>query len=137
MSMNKIEFLGAGIGAREKGYVMHELSVTTNLLNLALSTLEEQHLTKIHTISLKIGVMQGYEEKWLQHYFNRLSKGTPAEDAVLHIEMIPIVFRCRDCGREFAFDAHGTDDCSCPDCHGFSYDMISGKEFMIESMEAS
>ena len=116
---------------------MHELSVTTNILNLALSMLEEQHLKKIHIITLKIGVMQGYEEKWLQHYFNRLSKGTPAEDAVLHIEMIPIVFRCRDCGREFAFDAHGTDDCSCPDCHGFSYDMISGKEFMIESMEAS
>ena len=35
--MNKIEFLGAGIGAREKGYVMHELSVTTNLLNLAFT----------------------------------------------------------------------------------------------------
>ena len=62
---------------------------------------------------------------------------TPAEGAVLQIEMMPIVFRCRDCGREFAFDAHGTDDCSCPACHGLSYDMISGKEFLIESMEAS
>ena len=116
---------------------MHELSVTTRLLNLALAKLEEQQLTKIHTITLKVGVMQGYEEKWLQHYFDHLTKGTPAEGAVLHIEMVPIVFRCRDCGREFAFDAYGTDDCSCPECHGFSYDMISGKEFLIESMEAS
>ena len=116
---------------------MHELSVTTNILNLALSMWEEQHLKKIHTITLKVGAMQGYEEKWFQHYFHHLAKGTPAEDAVLHIEMIPIGFRCRDCGREFAFDAHGTDDCSCPGCHGFSYDMISGKEFLIESMEAS
>lgn len=116
---------------------MHELSVMTSLLNLSLAKLEEQHLTKIHTISLKVGVMQGYEERWLQHYFNELSRGTSAEGAILHIEMTPIVFRCRECGREFAFDAHGSDDCSCPKCHGFSYDMISGKEFMIEQMEAS
>ena len=71
-----------GIYTFEKGYVMHELSVTTNLLNLALSMLEEQQMTKIHTISLKVGVMQGYEEKWLQHYFDYLTKGTPAEGAV-------------------------------------------------------
>lgn len=116
---------------------MHELSVTTNILNMALSKLSEQKMTQIHSISLKVGVMQGYEEKWLQHYFDRMSKGTAAEGAMLHITMVPIVFRCRDCGTEFAFDAHGTDDCSCPGCHGLSYDMISGKEFMIESMEAS
>ncbi len=116
---------------------MHELSVTTNVLNLALSMMEEQHLTKIHSISLKIGEMQSYEEKWLQHYFDHVTKGTAAEGAALHIETVPITFRCRTCGCEFQFDAHGKDDCSCPGCHGFSYDMISGKEFMIETMEAS
>jgi hydrogenase nickel incorporation protein HypA/HybF len=99
--------------------------------------LEEQHLTRIHSISLRIGVMQGYETKWMQHYFDRLAKGTPAEGASLLVEAVPIRFRCRDCGREFEFDAYGTDDCSCPACHGFSYDMISGKEFLIEQMEAS
>ena len=55
---------------------MHELSVTTNILNLALSMLEEQHLTKIHSIALKVGVMQGYEERWLQHYFVCQHHGT-------------------------------------------------------------
>ena len=34
----------------KKGYVMHELSVTTNILNVALSMLEEQHLKKIHSL---------------------------------------------------------------------------------------
>ncbi len=116
---------------------MHELSVATRILNLALQSLEQQHLTKVHTISLKVGVMLGYEPQWMQHYFEKIAKGTPAEGAKLLVELMPIVFRCRDCGREFAFDAHGTDDCSCPDCHGFSYDMISGKEFEIEQMEAS
>ena len=71
---------------------MHELSVTTNMLNLALSMLEEQHLTKIHTISLKIGVMLGYEEKWLQHYFDHLTEGTAAEGASLRIEIFPIIY---------------------------------------------
>ncbi|MBO5247037.1 MAG: hydrogenase maturation nickel metallochaperone HypA [Eubacterium sp.] len=116
---------------------MHELSVTTNILNLALEKLKEQELTQIHSISLKIGVMQGYEKQWMQHFFERLSKGTPAEGARLEVEIVPITFRCRDCGCEFAFDAHGTDDCSCPGCHGISYEMISGKEFSIEQMEAS
>lgn len=116
---------------------MHELSVTTRILKLALSKLEEQKLTKIHSITLKIGAMQDYEEKWLQHYFNYLTPATPAEGASLHIEKTPIVFRCKMCGQEFAFDAHGADDCSCPGCHSFSYEMISGKEFLIEHMEAS
>lgn len=102
---------------------MHELSVPARILNLALQGLEQQHLTKIHTISLKTGVMQGYEPQWMQHYFGKIAKGAPAEDAQLLVTLTSIVFHCRDCGREFAFDAHGTDDCSCPNCHGFSYDI--------------
>ncbi len=116
---------------------MHELSVATKILHLAVQQLEEQGMTKIHTISMKVGVMQGYEPQWMQHYFEKIAKGTPAEGAQLRVTLSPIVFRCRDCGEQFAFDAHGTDDCSCPGCHGFSYDMISGKEFEIESMEVS
>lgn len=116
---------------------MHELSVTTNILKLALSQLQEQNLTKIHSITLTMGAMQDYEEKWLQHYFNYLTKDTPAEGATLKINRAPIVFRCKECNTQFAFDAHGTDDCSCPGCHGFSYEMISGKQFLIEQMEAS
>lgn len=116
---------------------MHELSVTTRILDLALTELEAQKLTRIHKISLKVGVMQGYEPKWMQQYFARLAAGTAAEGAELSVELVPITFRCRDCGHVFPADARGTDDCSCPQCHGFSYEMISGKEFTMEQMEAS
>lgn len=116
---------------------MHELSVATKILDLALAQLREQQLDRIHRIDLRVGVMQGYEPKWMQHYFDRLAADTPAAGAVLCVESVPITFCCRDCGHVFALDVHGTDDCSCPQCHGFSYDMVSGKEFLIERMEAS
>lgn len=116
--------------------IMHELSMISSILKSAVKVMEQQGLTRIYSITLKIGAMQDYEEKWLQHYFNYVTPGTPAEGAALHIHKTPIRFRCRACATEFEFDAHGTDDCSCPGCHGFSYDMISGKEFLIEYMEA-
>lgn len=116
---------------------MHELSVATRILHIAQQQLELQGLKTIHTISMRVGVMQGYEPKWMQHYFEKIAKGTPAEGARLVVELVPIMFRCRSCGHEFAFDAHGTDDCSCPQCHSFSYDMISGNEFEITQMEVS
>lgn len=115
---------------------MHELSVTSSILKLAVKEMENQGLTKIRSITLTIGAMQDYEEKWLQHYFNYVTPGTPAEGAALYIHKTPIRFKCRDCETEFEFDAHGTDDCSCPGCHGINYAMISGREFMIEQMEA-
>ncbi len=117
--------------------IMHELSVATRILHIAQQQLELQGLKTIHTISMRVGVMQGYEPKWMQHYFEKIAKGTPAEGARLVVELVPIMFRCRSCGHEFAFDAHGTDDCSCPQCHSFSYDMISGNEFEITQMEVS
>ncbi len=115
---------------------MHELSVTARLLDLALDELRERGLERIHSITVTLGAMHGYDGEWIRHYFDDLAKGTPAEDAELLVVTAPIAFRCRDCGTKFEFDAHG-DDCSCPGCHGFSYDLISGKQLMIEQMEAS
>lgn len=115
---------------------MHEMSIMTRVLNLALDKLKEEKLEKIISITLVVGEMQDYEEKWLQHYFSYLTPDTPADGARLVVEKLPIRFKCKDCGHEFTYDPHGTDDCSCPACKGFSYDMISGREFFVKNMEA-
>lgn len=116
---------------------MHELSVTTGLINTALKSLEENQLSKIISITIEIGAMNDYEDKWLFKYFDDLSKGTACEGAKLIIEHKPFIFKCKACGEEFEFDVKGREDIRCKACGSTDFTMISGRQFNIVSMEAN
>lgn len=113
---------------------MHELSVISSIINTVVATAKKEEVTKVHSIELVIGAMNDYEEDWMQKYFDQLSPGTMIEGARLVIEKAPIIFKCNDCGNEFEFDAHGTDDCTCTNCHGINFKMISGRQMEIKNM---
>ena len=115
---------------------MHELSVTTRILDTALRCMRDNNLSKIYSITLEIGAMNDYEDQWLTKYFNELAEGTPAHGANLIIDHKPFIFKCKDCGHELIFDVRGKDDCTCPGCKGINFTMISGRQFEITSIEA-
>ncbi len=115
---------------------MHELSVTTKLVNTALKSLEENQLTRILSIKVEIGAMNDCEDKWLFKYFEDVTKGTACEGARLIIEHKPFIFKCKACGEEFEFDVKGRGDICCEKCKSQDFTMISGRQFDIVSMEA-
>jgi hydrogenase nickel incorporation protein HypA/HybF len=110
---------------------MHELGVTENIVNIALSKAGEAQAIKVVQINLVIGELSGFATDCIQFYFDFLSKDTIANGAVLHFESVPTQLRCRNCSEIF----HPQDTIwSCPKCHDQSVEIFKGRELYIESM---
>ncbi len=118
---------------------MHELSLTKSILDTALKYAEKTDSRKVVTIVLRLGILRDIKKKWIQHYFNYISKGTIAEGAEILVMVNPIVCRCPDCGKEFEIveDRLAGEEILCPGCSSQNYTLISGREFSIEGIEVT
>jgi hydrogenase nickel incorporation protein HypA/HybF len=114
---------------------MHELAVTKSILKQALDHAARNGGGEIVSIHLAIGEMRNLEEEWLQRYFEHISKGTVATKAVIKVRKIPVVFLCKDCGREFMANLKEDKKILCQHCAGFEYDLVTGRELIIEQLE--
>jgi hydrogenase nickel incorporation protein HypA/HybF len=114
---------------------MHELAVTKSILKLVLEQAAQNNGKEILKIHLLIGEMRNLEEDWIQRYFDYISKGTPAEKAVIKVKKVPVIFLCKDCNRQFTANLKEDKKLLCPHCSSFEYDLVSGRELIIEKME--
>ena len=114
---------------------MHELAVTKSILKLVLDHTARQGGKEVLAVHLAIGDLRNLEQDWIQRYFDYISKGTPAEHAQIHVKKIPVVFLCRDCSRRFSGDLREQKKVICPHCGSFDYEMVSGRELMLEQVE--
>jgi hydrogenase nickel incorporation protein HypA/HybF len=114
---------------------MHELAVTESILNIVLKHAESNGVAKVVGINLRIGELSDLQNKWIQRYFDYLSKGTLADGAILKIERTPIVFQCQSCHREFHGSFGPGKDVSCPKCGSTSVTLIGGREYFIKNIE--
>ena len=112
---------------------MHELSVTQNIIDIILAKSQEMRVNKINQINLVIGDLSGFVPDCIKFYFDSLSKGTLAEGAVLNFQLVPSRLQCRECSTIFSPQDV---DWTCPECHSMRLEIIGGREFYIESMEA-
>ena len=111
---------------------MHEMTITQNMLDIALEHAERagaQHITRINLI---VGEISGVVDESVQFYFDLLSRDTVAEGAKLVISKVPARFRCTSCGHEFPMQDRSW---ICPSCQGLGGKVISGREFYMESIE--
>ena len=113
---------------------MHELPITQSLLEIVLRHAERAGASRITGIDLALGVFTNYVSDSIQFYFDIISRGTPAEGAILHIHRIPATCRCWDCGQNFVWEETIL-PIECPHCKGTTPQFTSGDEFYLESME--
>lgn len=116
---------------------MHELPVTEKILSIALKHAEKSQATKIHSITLKVGGLTDLQDKWLQHYFDYLSRDTIAQGAVLLIVREGIRLRCGECKAIIETEKTDIQEQKCSHCgvtEGFS--ILSGRGYFIEEMTA-
>lgn len=111
---------------------MHELSITESILNTSLAEAQKQHAGKIRVIRLLLGPLSGIVPECIQMYLNLLSEGTIAEGAKIEAAVLPLKVRCRDCTRESEITRSHI---ACPFCRSLRLQILSGREFMIESLE--
>lgn len=111
---------------------MHELSVTGRLLDITLEHAEKAMASRVLRIDVVIGDLTGFMEESIRFYFDILSEGTKAQNALLSIARVPVRARCGQCRMEFTPEGGNW---RCPLCEGSLEEIISGREFYVESIE--
>jgi len=112
---------------------VHELSITQNLLEIALRHGEQAQATKITDLHLVIGQLSSVVDDSVQFYWDMIAEGTLAEGATLHFTRIPAQLECKECDQIYSLEGNQLD--GCPNCESLSVKVIAGKEFQLESIE--
>ena len=111
---------------------MHELAITQSILDIAQNVGREHGVKRVKEVRIKLGAYSGVVPACVQDYFSVISAGTIAEGAVLNIQTLPVIMRCRSCSWQGEIDRLHI---RCPECAGTDLKMIQGREFYVESLE--
>jgi hydrogenase nickel incorporation protein HypA/HybF len=110
---------------------MHELSVTENILKIALEYADKEHASSVTDINIKIGQLSSIIDESVQFYWEIIAKDTICQNAVLNFNRIPARFECLDCSQDFFL---GTEPGPCPACGSYNLKIIAGDEFQLDSI---
>ena len=108
---------------------MHEMSYCIKLVNMALDAVDTSDET-IESLSVSIGEMTGIVPEYLHKYFPEATKNTALEGAVLDIHMMPVIIKCKACGKEYTPSKENS--YKCPSCLDHNGDLLQGREFMLD-----
>ena len=110
---------------------MHEATLAENILNIAIDAAKKNSAEKIFSVGLKLGEMAGVEIEALKLSFDVLKKNSPAKDAALVINRVPIIAECNKCGKIFRLERYNF---FCPECNGVLI-LQSGRELLVEFVD--
>ena len=113
---------------------MHELGIVFHMIDMLEELGEENSLSSIGKVTLKLGEVSGV----LPDYLLDCWRWAADKSELLHgaaLEVIPIgaVTVCNSCGKTYETLAHGR---SCPYCESPDTVLLQGQEIEIESIEA-
>jgi hydrogenase nickel incorporation protein HypA/HybF len=111
---------------------MHELSVTENILEIALRHAKQAEATRVTSINLVIGRLSSIVDDSIQFYWDFVSQDTICQGAKLNFERIPARLLCMSCGTEYVLESDLT---ACPQCQSAQVKILTGEEFRVDSIE--
>ncbi|MDV3237719.1 MAG: hydrogenase maturation nickel metallochaperone HypA [Gammaproteobacteria bacterium] len=111
---------------------MHELSVCQALVRQLRDIAREQRAARITRVVVQIGPLSGVEPELLRHAYPVASAGSPAADAALILEALPIRIHCESCGADSDAAANRL---LCGACGDYRTRLISGDELLLASVE--
>jgi hydrogenase nickel incorporation protein HypA/HybF len=111
---------------------MHEMSLAMNVMERVDRCLADFGPgARVARITLEVGRLRAVVPEALRFCFQVVSQETPAEDAQLIIEEIPVRVRCEPCDREWDLERV---DFRCPDCRG-PVATLTGRELLLRGIE--
>ncbi len=111
---------------------MHELSIAESLIGILLEEARNNGIVRIKKVKLQIGELAAVVAESLTFCFELASRDTVAEGAVLEIESIAVVARCDKCNESFEVRDQMF---LCPRCGAPVFEMVSGRELCVSSIE--
>ena len=111
---------------------MREFQAIQSILSKALLQARESDAKRIKAVQLAIGEIAELDQDSIQGYWDKLSKGTLAEQAQLRFRFIPAMLQCMACFMKYQ-PVDGI--IHCPYCGSYGAKILSGEEFYLESIE--
>lgn len=111
---------------------MHEISIISEVLEMANENAKIYNIKRIEKIILKIGEFTCIEENTLRFAFNSMSAGTICENAKLILEKIKASAYCDNCKENFNISYTKK---LCPKCNKYSCNITTGYELLLERIE--
>lgn len=112
---------------------MHELSIASNIVDLATRHAAEHGGGHVAAVTLRIGSLTCVHEDALQFSFDLVREGTPLAEAELRIVAVPVCVWCAACQAER--ELPGIQRFACPVCNTPTADIRAGRELDVESIE--
>jgi hydrogenase nickel incorporation protein HypA/HybF len=113
---------------------VHEFGLMQTALEAALEHTRSQGAARIHRITLQVGDLSGAVPEALHFAYEALRTGTPAEQAELEVQTVPVLCSCSECGQDFRPDNLIF---ACPKCGMLSSIVQQGRELLLTSIEVS
>uniref|UniRef100_A0A7C5Z4M8 Hydrogenase maturation factor HypA n=1 Tax=Caldicellulosiruptor owensensis TaxID=55205 RepID=A0A7C5Z4M8_9FIRM len=112
---------------------MHELDLMIEVVNFVEDFARKNGITKIDTLVLQIGELSSVIPSYVEYCYPAAVDGTMLENTKLKIEIIPANALCKKCTKVFNIvENKGV----CPECNERSWELLSGREFLIKEIIA-
>lgn len=111
---------------------MHELSLTQNIVELAVEHARRENATAILSLTVEIGALSGVMADAVAFAFDICSQNTLAQGARLEIRHIPGRGRCLSCHEQTEME---TLSYVCPLCGSLALETLQGQEMKFIEME--
>lgn len=111
---------------------MHELTITQNILDIAVRHAQTCNAQKITDLYIVMGEWSSVVDDSVQFYWDIISDGTIAKGANLHFQRNKVKIVCCDCQSEYS---PSYKELFCPNCAGINLKVIQGEEFYLDSIE--
>ena len=115
--------------------IMHEMALTRSVLDIVLDEAEKAQASSVQTVRVVIGSLRDIVDEQFEGMFAWLARDTMAQGAQLELLRVPCVVSCPSCGCQFSPEFYTRKEQSCPKCGNRQFNIISGREFYIESIE--
>lgn len=102
------------------------------MLAIVLEQAKAAEASKVTKINLTIGQLSGIVPECVQLQFEMLSLRTMAAGASLAFNQPPASVHCRNCDETYSPEGF---QLTCPKCRKKEFEVISGRECRVESIE--
>lgn len=110
---------------------MHELSLMQNLVEIIEETAAKHGASHVTEVVLEVGCASGAEPEALEFAWESVCENVLLKNAVLNLQMIPLVLLCNGCGQEYRANEIFS---PCPVCGSLHSAIKSGKELRVVSI---
>lgn len=110
---------------------MHELSLVNSILDIVFEYDRTHDFQRVNSLRLSFGRLSCVDAGSLKFAFDIQARGTKANGAELHFDILPIVVYCLACERESTIDKYPL---PCPQC-GSDGPVVTGGTESLKLLE--